>query len=331
MRRLLFIITSLICIIAITSTSFAAQMEKTPNFKSYLVAFNKDVDVSLIRTYGGEVRQYQFMPVVSVNLPENAAEAIKNNPKVDYIELDCVVKAIGQEIPWGVPHVKAADVQQNGVSGTGVKVGIIDTGIDYTHEDLMINGGSTFVVGTDDYMDDNGHGTHVAGTVSALNNTVGVIGVAPKVDLYAIKVLDRYGNGSYSDVVAGIEWAVTNNLNIVNMSFGGNTGSRTLQRTVDNAYNAGVLLVAATGNNGFDKKGTITYSAKYDSVIAVGAVDQQNNRMSFSCVGRELELMAPGSEIKSTVPGGYSIYNGTSMAAPHVSGVATLLGKLNQI
>jgi subtilisin len=181
MRRLLFILTSFICIIAITSTSFASGMEKPPNFKSYFVAFNKDVDVSLIKTYGGEIkRQYKFMPVVSVNLTEKAAEAIKNNPKVDYVELDGVVKAIGQETPWGVPHVKASDVQNTGITGYGVKVGVIDTGIDYTHEDLKVSGGETFVEGTTDYMDDNGHGTHVAGTVSALNNTVGVIGIGPK-------------------------------------------------------------------------------------------------------------------------------------------------------
>jgi subtilisin len=154
----------------------------------------------------------------------------------------------------------------------------------------------------------------VKGTVTILNNSVGVIGVAPEVDLFAIKVLDQYGNGSYSDVIAGIEWAVTNNLNIVNMSFGGNSGSHTLQKTVDNAFNSGVLLVASAGNN-----------AKYDSVIAVGAVDLQNERGSFSSVGRELELMALGVTIKSTIPGGYSTYKGTSMAAPHVAGAAALL------
>lgn len=326
MRRLLITFLSFIFILVLTSAGLASGMEKAPNIKSYFVAFNKDVDVSLIKTHGGEVkRQYQFMPVVSVNLPEKAAEALRHNPKVDYVEFDGVMKAIGQEIPWGVTHVKATDVQQSGVNGAGIKVGIIDTGIDYFHEDLIVKGGSTFVEGTTDYMDDNGHGTHVAGTVSALNNSIGVIGVAPEVELYSIKVLDRYGNGSYSDVVAGVEWAVVNNLAIVNMSLGGNTDSRTLQNAIDNAYNSGVLLVASAGNNGFDRKGTITYPAKYDSVIAVGAVDQQNNRASFSSVGRELEIMAPGVTIKSTVSGGYSTYNGTSMAAPHVTGVAALV------
>ena len=187
-------------------------------------------------------------------------------------------------------------------------------------------GGISFVDGTTDYLDDNGHGTHVAGTVAALDNEIGVIGVAPQAELYAIKVLDQNGSGSYSDIIAGIEWAIDNNMNIINMSLGGTAKSRTLEKAVNKAYESGILLVAAAGNNGYAKKGTITYPAAYDSVIAVGAVDQNNNRASFSSVGRQLELMAPGVSILSTVPdNGYESYNGTSMASPHVAGVAALV------
>jgi subtilisin len=174
-------------------------------------------------------------------------------------------------------------------------------------------------------MDDNGHGTHIAGTISALNNDIGVIGSTPDSELYAIKVLDQYGNGNYSDIIAEIEWALANNMDILNMSFGGVNSSRTLKTAVDNAYKSGILLVASAGNYGYDKKGTITYPAKYDSVIAVGAVDEQNNWAGFSSVGRELELVAPGVNIISTVPGGYAAFNGTSMASPHVVGVASLV------
>jgi subtilisin len=294
--------------------------------KPYFVSFDTEVDLNVIKSFGGEIkRQYKFMPVVAVKLPETVVQALSNNPKVDYIEEDGNVQAIGQVTPWGIPHVNADEVHQTGVVGSGVKVGIIDTGIDYTHEDLSVIGGISYVQGTTDYLDDNGHGTHVAGTVAGLDNAVGVLGVAPNVSLYAIKVLDRNGSGSYSDVVAGIEWAVSNNIDIVNMSFGGSSGSRTLQTAVDNAYNKGMLLVAAAGNSGYNRKGTIGYPAKYDSVIAVGAVDQQNNRADFSSVGRELELMAPGVSILSTIHGGYDSYNGTSMAAPHVAGVAALV------
>ncbi|MFC4767622.1 S8 family peptidase [Effusibacillus consociatus] len=279
-----------------------------------------------IKSKGGKIKkQYEYIPVASVEMTEAAAQSLAENPKIAYVEEDGKVQATDQVIPWGIPHVKATNVQQNGLTGSGIKVGILDTGIDYSHEDLKVSGGVTLVPGTTDYRDDNGHGTHVAGTIAALNNTVGALGVAPQVNLYAIKVLDQSGSGNYSDVVAGIEWAITNHMNILNMSLGGTSSSRTLKAAVDKAYNFEILLIASAGNNGYDPKGTITYPAAYDSVIAVGAVDPQNNRASFSSVGRQLELMAPGVGIESTVPGGYAVYSGTSMAAPHVTGVAALV------
>jgi subtilisin len=297
--------------------------------KTYFVGFQSNVDVNVIKSSGGEVkRQYKYMPVVAAKLPDKAVLALGKNPKISYIEEDGKVAAIGQVTPWGVPHIKATDVQETGITGAGIKVGVIDTGIDYTHEDLEVSGGETFVTGSTDYIDDNGHGSHVAGTIAALNNTVGVLGSAPQASLYAIKVLDENGSGSYSDLVAGIEWAITNKMDIVNMSLGGSMGSRTLQKAVDNAYKSGILLVSSAGNGGYHRKGTITYPAAYDSVIAVGALDQENNRATFSSVGRELELMAPGVFVNSTVLGGYANYSGTSMAAPHVSGGAALIWEL---
>jgi subtilisin len=327
MKRLLSLITSLVLVIVLASTSFAyGEKSKETPMKPYFVSFNKNVDLNLIKSYGGQVkRQYKYMPVVSVNLPEKVTEALAKNPNVDYVEEDGKVQAIGQITPWGIPHVKATDVQNTDISGQGIKVAVLDTGIDYTHEDLRVTSGATFVQGETDYMDDNGHGTHVAGTIAALNNTIGVLGTAPEASLYAVKVLNQNGGGTYSDVVAGIEWAITNSMNIINMSLGGSNDSRTLQTAVDNAYNTGILVVASGGNNGYDRKGTISYPAKYSSVIAVGAVDQQNKRAFFSSVGRELELMAPGLDVQSTVPGGYASNNGTSMSAPHVSGVAALV------
>lgn len=131
------------------------------------------------------------MPVVAVKLPEKAVRALNNNPKIEYIEEDGFVQTIGQTTPCGISHVKATNIHNTGIGGYGIKVGIIDTGIDYTHKDLQVIGGESFVQGNMDYMDDNGHGTHVAGTVAALDNALGVLGVAPKVDLYAIKVLNQ--------------------------------------------------------------------------------------------------------------------------------------------
>lgn len=327
MKRFFVFLITFLLILEGPSLSFAVGNHSTEPTKSYFVAFqNGTVDSALLKANGGEIKkQYKFIPVASVELTEQAVRSLAKNPKVSYVEEDSTVYASGEVTPWGISHVKSTDVQQKGITGAGLKVGIIDTGIDYTHEDLRVSGGVTFVSGTTDFMDDNGHGTHVAGTVAALHNTVGVIGTAPEVSLYAIKVLDRFGSGSYSDIVSGIEWAITNHLNILNMSLGGSSSSRTLKEAMDKAYNSGILLVASAGNNGYSSKGTITYPAAYDSVIAVGAVDQHNIRASFSSVGRQLELMAPGVSIQSTVPGGYAVYDGTSMAAPHVTGVAALM------
>lgn len=303
-----------------------SNVRRKKQAKHYFVAFHSNSDGNVIKDNGGTVKKhYNNMPVIVAELTDQAVESLKNNPKIDYIEEDGKVQATGQVIPWGVMDVKATDVQQMSVTGVGGKIGVLDTGIDYTHEDLYVHGGVSFVDGTTDYRDDNGHGTHVAGTIAGMNNTLGVLGVSPQANLYAIKVLDRSGNGNYSDVIEGIEWAIANDLNIINMSLGGTADSRTLKTAVDKAYQAGILVVASAGNNGYSKKGSITYPAAYDSVIAVGAVDHQNKRASFSSVGSQLELMAPGVNIESTIPGGYATDSGTSMAAPHVSAVAALV------
>jgi subtilisin len=215
------------------------------------------------------------------------------------------------------------------VTGSGVKIAVLDTGIDASHEDLNVAGGASFVADEPDALTDgNGHGTHVAGTIAALNNNVGVVGVSYDVDLYAVKVLSAAGSGTLSGIAQGIEWAIDNDMDVINMSLGGSTGSSTLKQASDNAYNSGIVVVAAAGNSGsfFGLINTIGYPARYDSVIAVGAVDANNNRASFSSVGNQLEVMAPGVDINSTLPGNqYGALNGTSMASPHVAGAAALI------
>ncbi|WP_439646643.1 S8 family peptidase [Piscibacillus salipiscarius] len=202
---------------------------------------------------------------------------------------------------------------------------MLDTGIAASHGDLNVSGGYS-VFGDSPYNDGNGHGTHVAGTVAALNNNSGVLGVAPSANLYAVKVLDGNGSGSYAGIAEGIEWAIQNNMDIINMSLGGSQSSSILKDYADYAYyNAGILVVAAAGNSGnsWGWSDTVGYPAKYDSVIAVAAVDQNNNRASFSSHGPAVELAAPGVNIYSTMPGNsYDSLNGTSMASPHVAGVA---------
>lgn len=313
-----------------TTSPVSAKSDNAP--KDYLIGFKSKVsedELAEVKGAGGKVKhQYKYMNVLHVTLPEQAVNALQNNPNVAFVEADGTMEAIGQTTPWGIPHIEADTVQSTGVTGSGVKVAILDTGIDASHEDLNVAGGASFIAGEPNALEDgNSHGTHVAGTVAGLNNSLGVLGVAPAAELYAVKVLDSSGSGTYSGIAQGIEWAVDNNMDVINMSLGGSSGSTALQQAVDNAYNSGIVVVAAAGNSGSKgKRNTIGYPAKYASVIAVGAVDSSNNRASFSSVGDELEVMAPGVSVLSTVPGnGYDSYNGTSMASPHVAGAAALI------
>ncbi|MDI6639840.1 MAG: S8 family peptidase, partial [Methanocellales archaeon] len=180
-----------------------------------------------------------------------------------------------------------------------------------------------------DPKDDNGHGTHCAGIVAAEDNTEGVAGVAPEASLYAVKVLNRFGSGWLSDIIAGIQWSVDNDMDVVSMSLGTSTYSASLETACNNAYNAGLVLVAAAGNSGDGNPATNEYSypAAYGSVIAVGATDINNVAPSWSNSGSYLELAAPGVSIYSTLPTyrvtltrtygyDYGTLSGTSMSCP---------------
>ncbi len=288
-----------------------------------------------IRESGGTVRYcYRFVPAVAVKLSKTRISKLRADPRVAYIEADVKVHALDAELDnsWGVKRIDAGKVHPYN-KGSGVKVAIIDTGIDYDHPDLSANyhGGHDFANDDNNPMDDNGHGTHCAGIIAALDNNTGVIGVAPKACLHSIKVLDSSGSGYVSDVIAGIQWAVDNGMDIISMSFGSNSNSRSLQNACDNAYSNGLTLVAAAGNDykawgSWWEWDTVDYPAKYDSVIAVGATDKNNNKASWSSTGSALELAAPGVSIYSTYwNDSYTTKSGTSMSCPHVAGVAALI------
>lgn len=316
------VLSFLLAFTMIFSSVGASSNGKGVEKHDYLIGFHEKVNKRVVENTGGEVlHEYQYMPVLHVKLPEKAAEALKKNPNIAYVEKDEEVTAT-QTVPWGINHINAPTVHSWGNTGNGVRVAILDTGI-ATHEDLRISGGVSFISSESSYQDFNGHGTHVAGTVAAQNNSYGVLGVAPSVNLYAVKVLDRNGSGSLSAIAQGIEWSITNKMDIVNMSLGGSTGSTALRQAADNAYNRGILLIAAAGNTGTQG---ISFPARYSSVMAVGAVDSNNRRASFSTYGSELEIMAPGVNVLSTYTSNrYVSQNGTSMASPHVAGVAALV------
>ncbi len=176
----------------------------------------------------------------------------------------------------------------------------------------------------DDLRDDNGHGTHVAGIAAAeTDNQVGIAGISWGAQLMPVKVLDEYGDGWYSDVIAGIVYAADNGADVVNLSLGGEESSQALQEAVNYSHAQGVLLIAATGNTG----GTVLYPAACDHVLAVGATDADDQRPEFSNYGPEMDVVAPGVSIYSTWPSldGYWRKSGTSMAAPHAAGLAALI------
>ena len=288
-------------------------------------------DETLIKGLGGKVNlSYKIIPAFAVNLPPTAVEALSHNPRVAYVEPDFVAQATADMVPWGIARVNADDVWALGNTGMNVKVAILDTGIDYAHPDLSANykGGRDFVNGDMDPMDDHGHGTHVAGTVGAASNITDVVGAGPNVSLYGLKVLNSSGSGSYSWIIAGLDWCVTNGIQIASMSLGGTSDSSALRTACDNAVSNGVLIVAAAGNSG-NSEGSgdnVTYPARYDSVIAVAATDSANVRAYFSSTGPALDLAAPGVYIQSDKLGGGIISaSGTSMACPHVTGVAALV------
>jgi thermitase len=216
-----------------------------------------------------------------------------------------------------------------GITGSSsVAIAVLDTGIKEDHEDLK---GKTTkrqnftTPDTNDVEDRNGHGTHVAGSAAAItNNKKGVEGTCPGCALYNVKVLDDTGSGYYSWMANGVRWATDNGAKVINMSLGGTSPSNTLQSAVDYAWSKGVVVVAAAGNSGTDEQ---FYPAAYPNALAVGATDNTDAKAGYSNYGYSwVDVAAPGSSILSTiVDGSYGLKSGTSMATPHVAGVAGLV------
>jgi subtilisin len=291
------------------------------------------------------------LPIISGSFTDAETKAIQGDPNVEMIEDDLIAHAMPtaqaitepfspaqppqlniedvptlmpEILPWGVNKIDA-ERAWNVTRGAGIRVAVIDTGIDSKHQDLSANfaGGVSFVPG-ESYMDVNGHGTHVAGTIGASHNGSGVVGVAPNCNLYAVKALNRYGQGNYSWIISAIIWCVRQRIDVINMSLGGPDPVQALQNACDFAYKNNVFIVAAAGNSG-PSDDTVNYPARYDSVISVSSIDASGNIANTSSRGQQVDLAAPGVNILSTLPGNrYGHKNGTSMAAPHVTGAAAL-------
>lgn len=269
----------------------------------------------------------------------NTLKELKSNPEVEYAEPNYIAKA--ESIPndpyysqqWGPPAIKA-DLAWGKVDGSkraAVTIAIVDTGINFNHEDLKnsIVPGYDFANNDNDPSDDQGHGTHVAGIAAAItNNGKGVAGIAGGSRIMPVKVLGNNGGGSYSNIISGIKYAADHGANVISMSLGGPGQSQAMQDAINYAVSKGVSVVAAAGN----ENGAVDFPGNCAGVITVGAIESSGNRASYSNFGPELDLMAPGSQVYSTYnagPSSYTYMSGTSMATPFVAGVVALVKAVN--
>ncbi|MBM7622414.1 major intracellular serine protease [Bacillus tianshenii] len=245
-----------------------------------------------------------------------------------------------QQIPEGVDLIQAPSLWNKGFKGKDTVIAVIDTGCDTSHPDLE---GRILAVRnfTDDdngdpdkITDYNGHGTHVAGTIAAINAESGVIGVSPEAKLLILKALaGEEGSGSYEWVTSAIEYATSQKVDIISMSLGGPIDVPELHEAIKNAVKNQILVVCAAGNEGDGKHSTeeFSYPAGYNEVISVGAVSLQRKSSYFTNSNNEVDVVAPGEKIISTIPGGrYAVFSGTSMSAPHVAGALSLVKNLSE-
>lgn len=307
-----------------------------------IVVFKKAVDDvtagKIISRAGGTVKKsLRLINGQAVVLPSAAAEkALTGDPDVLRIDEDVVISVTkaaattqvqpAQSIPWGISRI-GADQAWATSNGQAVKVAIIDTGVDMNHPDLQANlrDGINTISSRKTYQDDNGHGTHVAGIIGAVYNSIGVAGIAPQVDIYAVKALGRNGSGYLSDIIEGLQWSVNNGMQVINMSLGTNSDIQSFHDAVTAVYNAGIIQVAAAGNDGDIDSSGVDYPASYPETIAVSAVDSNGQVAAWSSRGPEVDLAAPGVNINSTWNNDlYKSISGTSMATPHVTGTAAL-------
>lgn len=250
------------------------------------------------------------------------------NNKIDFLHPDdktpifSPFTQLSQATGWGLMQAGIPDMHKKTL-GEGIKIAVLDTGSSQ-HVDLVENVVECWdATGSGNHVDSQGHSTHVAGIISAVDNSEGILGVAPKSKIYFVKVLDDNGQGGYQAIEAGIRKAIEWDVDIINMSLGcPSEPPSSLHAAIKDAYNAGIFIVAAAGND----SGAVNFPARWDEVIAVGAIDPNGELCPFSSVGSEIAIVAAGDSIYSTWPiNRYATLRGTSQAAPFVSGLIALI------
>lgn len=311
--------------------------------QQFIVVYsNEDGKQAVLENSTVVLHEFNTIPAVAATLKNAELKELVADPNIALIEpnvtlrlTDTDFRAVSspeEHAHWNFQAVHPTKMWKEGYTGAGVKVAVIDSGI-FPHPELSIAGGISTVGYTSQYTDDNGHGTHVAGIIAAKYNGTVMAGIAPDAQLYAVKAMDHNGYGTLQDVLEGLEWAIENDMDIINLSLGTTEDSDLLREMVDRAYDEGIIIVGSAGNDQEElplHTHTVNYPAKYESVIAVAAVNASNVRGFFSSVGAEVEVAAPGVDIVSTYLNenginGYAIASGTSQAAPHVTGMIALL------
>ncbi|MGR6856969.1 S8 family serine peptidase [Bacillus halotolerans] len=312
---------------------------ETSSEKEVIVVYkNKDGKETVLDSDAEVEQQYQHLPAVAVSADPETVKEFKQDPDILYVENNVTftaadntdLKVLSENADtsdnfeqWNLEPIQVKQAWKEGLTGKNVKIAVIDSGIS-PHDDLSISGGYSAVSYTSSYKDDNGHGTHVAGIIGAKHNGYGIDGIAPEAQIYAVKALDQNGSGDLQGLLKGIDWSIANGMDIVNMSLGTSSDSQILHDAMDKAYEKGVLLVAASGNEGNGKP--VNYPAAYSSVVAVSATDQHNQLAAFSTTGNQVEFSAPGTDITSTyLHQYYATGSGTSQATPHAAAMFALL------
>jgi len=361
--RTLFVVLALLLGITLAASAAPPEQER------YIVVLHESVASpaaaasEIAGQVGGQVGfiYEHALKGFSIRMPAQAVEGLKRNPKVKYVATDDLRYAFEQTVPTGIQRIFADTNSNIAIDGNDnfrvdVGVAVIDTGVDFQHPDLNVAGGVTCtgnplrtqcVSGGDD---DHYHGTHVAGTIGAIDNDFGVVGVAPGARLWAVKVLDKNGSGYSSWIVAGIDWVAANadKIEVANMSLGGSGFNQAEYDAIQGAVNKGVAFAVAAGNSdadarnfspsAFDNVLTVSALADFNGLPGGGAAptcrtDIDDTLADFSNWGPAVDIAAPGVCILSTYPiekGEYGTISGTSMASPHAAGALALLASANK-
>ena len=325
-----------VALTALTSLLVLPAQGSGPASDRYIVVLKQAVDSQAVANlhsarYGAAVDHVwsQALHGYAAVIPNDRVAALRADQNVSYVVADGVAQTQDQTVPWGISKV-GADISSTKAgdhtgSITNVDAYVIDTGIDMSHPDLNVVEFKQYANGPP--RDCNGHGSHVAGTIGARDDTVGVVGVAPGIRLHAVKVLNCAGSGSWSDVISGINYVAGTSTRpaVANMSLGGPQNAA-VDQAVRTAVANGVFFAVAAGNDGADACGHSPAAAGTTSgVDTVAATDSSDAEASWSNFGSCVDIWAPGVGIYSTYKSGsYATLSGTSMATPHVAGGAAL-------